>query len=339
MDILIFSINKIFITTLSTGSIYALGAIGITLIFSILRFAHFAHGDIMTLGGFIAYGLTIIMPGVGIYFGLPAAFVLLPIAAVITAVISFLIDLLVYQPLRKRSVKPVILLMSSIGVALMTQGILRMIVGVQSRSIFVDDKKDIFRLSFPKEIATSKIVFSEPQYLLIITLLVSVVCLQLFLNKTRLGKGMRAMADNPVLAKISGIPQQTVVMWTWLIGGWLAASAGIFLALDVSLKPDLGFNLLFPLFAAAILGGVGHPIGAVIGGFIVALTENLAVFNWSVFLKPLALYISDKYLDTVWEIPNVITLVPSEYKVVIPFVLLVALLVWRPTGIMKGNVL
>lgn len=339
MDVLIFSINKIVIPTLSTGSIYALGAIGITLIFSILRFAHFAHGDIMTLGGFIGYGLTIMLPGVGLYVGLPTAFVLLPIAAIITAIICYIIDKLIYQPLRNRSVKPVILLMSSIGVALMIQGLLRMFVGVQSRSIFIDDRKDIFRIKFPDDIASSKLVFSEPQYLLVVTLIVSVICLQLFLNKTRIGKGMRAMADNPVLAKISGIPQQTVIRWTWLIGGWLAASAGILLALDVSLKPDLSFNLLFPLFAAAILGGVGHPVGAVIGAFIVALTENLAVFNWSVILRPIASYASENYLESVWEVPNVIILIPSEYKVVIPFVLLVALLIWRPTGIMKGSVL
>jgi branched-chain amino acid transport system permease protein len=117
---------------------------------------------------------------------------------------------------------------------------------------------------------------------------IAVVALHLFLTRSRLGKAMRAMSDNPDLARITGINADHVVWATWAIGGSLAAAAGTLLSLDVTLKPDLSFNLLLPIFAAAIVGGVGKPYGAVAGGFVVGFAESLAVFNWAVLLRPSA---------------------------------------------------
>ena len=143
---------------------------------------------------------------------------------------------------------------------------------------------------------------------------------------------MRAVADNADLARVSGIGTETVVRTTWIIAGGLAAAGGTLLSLDVSLKPDLSFNLLLPIFAAAIVGGIGQPYGAIAGGLLVGFTETLAVFNWAVLLRPLGPHLPE------WvALPAKLTFVPTEYKIVVPFFILIAVLIWRPTGIFKGR--
>jgi branched-chain amino acid transport system permease protein len=148
-----------------------------------------------------------------------------------------------------------------------------------------------------------------------------------------MGKAMRAVSDNPDLARVSGISIDHVVRTTWLIAGALAAAGGTLLALDVTLKPDLSYNIILPIFAAAIVGGVGQPYGAIAGGLLVGFSETLAVFNWSVLLRPLK-----PLLPEFIEIPAKLAFVPTEYKIVVPFFILVAVLIWRPTGIFKGRV-
>ena len=332
MNELIFFLNKVLISGAVIGSIYAMGAIGITLIFSILRFAHFAHGDLMTTGAFITFALTALFPQAGIAIGIPTAFLMLPIAMVITSLLAVGIDKAFYKPLRNHNVKPIVLVMASIGVTLMLQGMLRLFFGTTSRNMFVDDRKEIFRLDLPWDLASKNIVITEPQILLFLFLIVAVVSLHLFLTRSRLGKAMRAMSDNADLARISGINVNLVVIVTWVIAGSLATAAGTLLALDVSLKPDLSFSILLPIFAAAIVGGVGHPYGAILGGFVVGFSETLAVFNWSILLRPLAEVMA-------WDLPANMALVPTEYKITVPFFILIAILVLKPTGILKGKVL
>jgi branched-chain amino acid transport system permease protein len=324
-----FFINKGLLAGLIIGSIYALGAIGVTLVFGILRFAHFAHGDMMTAGAFIALILMWLMPGAGPAIGLPTAFVLLPLAMILTAIMAVGLDRAFYRPLREANARPVVIVMASIGVMLMMQGVIRLFAGTEARQLYVG-AKNIYRIPFGK----SFIVVTEPQVLLFILTAVVVIALHLFLTRSRLGKAMRAVSDNPDLARVSGISIEQVVQATWIIGGALAAAGGTMLALDVTLKPDLSFNILLPIFAAAILGGIGQPYGAVAGGLIVGFTETLAVFNWSVLLRPL-----QPLLPAGVEIPNQITFVPTEYKIVIPFFILVAVLIWRPTGIFRGRVI
>ncbi|MBL7004845.1 MAG: branched-chain amino acid ABC transporter permease [Gammaproteobacteria bacterium] len=334
MNELIFFINKVVISGASIGSVYAMGAIGVTLIFAILRFAHFAHGDMMTMGAFFAYALTILFPQAGQFVGLPTGFVMLPIAVVMTAFVAVYIDKGFYQPLRKNNVSSVVMVMASIGVTLMLQGLIRLFGGIESKHFFFDERKDIFRLSVPFESASRKIVITEPQILLFIFTLVAVFGVHFILTKTKLGKAMRAVSDNPDLAQVSGININRVITFTWIIAGGLAAAAGILLSLDVSLKPDLSFNLLLPIFAAAIVGGVGRPFGAVVGGFVVGFAETLSVFNWAVLLRPFR----DNFPEWL-EIPSRLSIVPTEYKITVPFFILIVILIWRPTGIFKGKVL
>ena len=334
MNELVFFINKVVIAGSIISCIYALGAVGVTLVFGILRFAHFAHGDLMTFAAFFALLLSGTVAGVSPVFGLPSGFVALPIAMILTAALAIGIDRLFYKPLRDRDAKPLIIMVASIGVMLMLQGLLRLIAGTSPKSFFSEEKKDIFRLDLPFSLADKQIIITEPQVLLIISALIAVSALHWYLTRTRMGKAMRAMSDNADLALITGINTNSVVITTWIIAGALAAAGGVLLSLDATFKADLSFQLLIPTFAAAIVGGIGRPYGAVVGGFIVGFAESLAVFNWSVILRPLA-----DYLPQAFELPTRLTLVPTEYKIVVPFVILVAVLIWRPTGVLRGRVL
>jgi branched-chain amino acid transport system permease protein len=331
MNELIFFVNKVLIAGTVLGSIYALGAIGVTLIFGILRFAHFAHGDMMTMGAFVAFVLAAIAASLGIHAGWPTGFIVLPLAIPITAGIALLIDRLCYRPLRAQGAKPVTLLIASIGVTLMIQGLIRLFFGVSNRSFFENEPKQIFRIMVPLEGARRPIIFTEPQVLLIAVTILAVVALHLFLTRSRLGKGMRAMADNPDLARVSGINTHQVIRATWIIAGGLACLAGTMLALDVTLKPDLAFNIVLPIFAAAIVGGLGHAYGAIAGGFLVGYAETLAVFNWTTVLRPFA-----GLLPAGWSLPRDLSLVPTDYKLTVAFVILVVVLLYRPTGIFRG---
>jgi len=326
---LIFFFNTVVISGLVLGSIYALGAIGITLIFGILRFAHFAHGDMMTMGGFISFLLAAAVTAAGITAPVATGFVVLPVAMVIAAVLALGIDKGFYAPLRARGARPVTLLIASIGVTLIIQGLIRLFFGSGSYTFFETEAKRLFRLEVPLPDVTRTINFTEPQLLMVVSTALVVVALHLFLTRSRLGKAMRAMSDNADLAQVSGINTKLVVRVTWIIAGSLACMAGTMLALDVSLKPDLAFNIVLPIFAAAIVGGLGQSYGAIAGGFLIGFAETLAIFNWSILLRPMR--------DALpFDLPNNLAVVPTEYKLTVAFVILVIVLLWRPTGIFRG---
>ncbi|MCE8016910.1 branched-chain amino acid ABC transporter permease [Halomonas sp. MCCC 1A17488] len=335
MNELVFFINNVIVAGSVTGSIYAIGAIGVTLIFSIMRFAHFAHADMMTFGTFMVLLLTLAFPGVGGAVGLPTPIVMLPLAMVLTALLAVGVDKTFYKPLRAHGVKPIVMVIASLGVTLMLQGLIRLFAGTGAQNLYLaGERKEIYRLEMPFELASRPIIVTEPQIILFLLTIVCVMGLHLFLNRTRLGKAMRAMSDNPDLARASGINTNHIVAVTWVIAGGLAAIAGTLLALDVTFKPDLSFFLLLPIFAAAIVGGVGHPYGAIAGGFVVGFAETLAVFNWAVLLRPFR----DSLPEWLAQAGN-LAFVGTEYKIVVPFFILVAILVWRPTGIFKGKVI
>jgi branched-chain amino acid transport system permease protein len=332
MDELIFFINRVLISGTVLGSIYALGAIGVTLVFGILRFAHFAHGDMMTMGAFIAFLLASMLAAMGIILPLPMGFVVLPVAMVLTAFIALGIDKGFYAPLRARGAKPVTLLIASIGVTLMIQGLVRLIFGSGTKTMFAaGETKDIFRIDMSWAGGSRPINITEPQLIMFVVTALIVIALHLFLTRSRLGKAMRAMADNADLAQVSGINTALVVRVTWVIAGSLACVAGTMLALDVALMPDLAFNIVLPIFAAAIVGGLGHAYGAIVGGFLIAFAETLAVFNWTAILRPI-----NGLLTEGTELPANLALVPTEYKLTVAFVILVITLLVRPTGIFKG---
>ncbi|HUH78164.1 MAG TPA: branched-chain amino acid ABC transporter permease, partial [Devosia sp.] len=226
MDELIFFINRVLISGTVLGSIYALGAIGITLIFGILRFAHFAHGDMMTMGAFIGFLLAGLLASLGIVTPIPAGFVVLPLAMVLTAIIALGLDKGFYAPLRRRGVPSVTLMIASIGVTLMIQGLIRLIFGSGTKSFFGNESKDIFRIDMTAFGGSRPITITEPQVLMIVVTVLLVLALHYFLTRSRLGKAMRAMADNAALAQVSGINTAVVVRVTWLIAGALACVAG-----------------------------------------------------------------------------------------------------------------
>jgi branched-chain amino acid transport system permease protein len=326
---LVFFVDNGLIAGLIIGAIYALGAIGVTLIFGILRFAHFAHGDMMTMGGFIAFVLAGLFAATGIVFPVPTGFVVLPLAMILTAVIALGIDRGFYAPLRRQGARPVILLIASIGVTLMIQGVLRLFFGVSTRSFFEHESKRIIRIPTDLIGGGRDITLTQPQLLMIVLTIVLCYALNLFLSRSRLGKAMRAMADNADLAQVSGINTALVVRVTWIIAGALACCGGTMLALDVSLTPDLAFNIELSIFAAAIVGGLGQAYGAIAGGFLIGFAETLAVFDWSVLLRPLQPWLP-------FEVTSGLSLVPTEYKLTVSFVILVIVLLARPTGIFKG---
>jgi len=281
----------------------------------------------MTLGAFVTLILAGLLAAAGISTPVPLALLTLLPAMAITAILAIGIDRIFYRPLRERGSKPIIVVMASIGVMLMLQGALRIFAGVGTRNMFFDQPKDIYHIPIPG--ATRPLVLTEPQAVLIAFTVIAVIALHLFLTRSRLGKAMRAMADNPDLAQLSGINTALVVRVTWIIAGALASMAGTMLALDVTLKPDLAFNIVLPIFAAAIVGGLGQSYGAIAGGFLVGFAETMAVFNWAVLLRPFKSVLPD------W-IPNDLSIVPTEYKLTVAFVILVIVLLVRPTGIFKG---
>lgn len=270
------------------GSIISLGAIGVSLTFGILRFANFAHGDLMTLG---AYFTLIFVVG----FGLPMA-VSFVLAAVATALAALLVDRLVYRQLRQSP--PVILLISSFGMALILRSIIQLVWG-PGNQIYQTG------IQFPLVIAGLRI--KPDQIYILLGTVALVAALHLFLQRARIGKAMRAMADNAVLARICGIDTERVVMWTWVIGAVMAAAAGIFLGMDTRLHPTMGWQLLLSIFAAAILGGIGKPYGAIAGGMIIGIAEEMS----TLFLSP-------------------------AYKSAVAFALLIAMLIVRPKGLFGG---
>jgi len=332
MDQLIFFINKVLISGAVLGSIYALGAVGVTLIAGILRFSHFAHGDMMTMGAFFTFVFAIIAANLGIHAPVPTGFLVLPLGAAVTAIVALGLDRMFYAPLRRRGVASVTLLIASIGVTMMLQGVIRLFAGTSMRTFFDREPKLIYRLDLSFLGGTRPLTVTQPDALMVVLVGVIVVALHLFLSRSRLGKGMRAMADNPDLAQVSGINTQLVIRVTWLIAGALACVGGTMLALDVSLTPDLAFNIILPIFAAAVVGGLGQTYGAIAGGFLVGFAETIGVFDWSVFTRPLKGIAPDWLANA-----PTLALVPTEYKLTVSFVILVVVLLVRPTGIFKGT--
>ncbi|GJL83329.1 MAG: branched-chain amino acid ABC transporter permease [marine bacterium B5-7] len=342
----VYFINKGLLNAFKIGSIYALGAVGITLVFGILRFAHFAHGDMMTFGALIAFAGTVILRNLGINTEpIPTGLLALPLAVAATIILALIIDRHVYAHFRASKSPPVVFVMTSIGVTFILQGIIRLVGGTGDRQFFftavsngesIREDKGRWLVKFDWlrdhfDGFTQKLVITMPQLWLFIFTAVALVGLHYFLNHTRTGKAMRAVSDNEDLARISGIDVGRVVKVTWVIAGTLAAIAGTLLAMDTQYKPILAFNLLLPMFAAAIMGGIGKPFGAVAGAFIVALAETFAVFDW----RPIAGYLfADRF-----DMTASMALVPAEYKLAVPFAILVLVLIWRPTGIFKGQVL
>ena len=325
--------NYVLIPAVAYGSQLALGALGVTLIYGILRFSNFAHGDTMAFGAMVTILFTWLFQSWGISLGpLPTALLAIPLGIAATAALLLTTDKLVYQFYRRKKAAPVILVIVSMGVMFVMNGLVRFVIGPNDQR-FVDGERFIISAKEFKLLTGLKegLAFKTTQGITIVTAIILVVALFWFLNRTRTGKSMRAFSDNEDLALLSGINPDKVVMVTWIIVGALAATAGALYGLDKSFKPFIFLQLLLPIFASAIVGGLGNPLGAIAGGFVVAFSEVLITYP----LKKVLKYLMPENLEP----SGLVQLLSTDYKFAVSFSILVIVLLFRPTGIFKGKVL
>jgi len=326
-------LNYIFVPALAYGSQLALGAIFVTLIYGILRFANFATGDMMSFGTMFAILFTWYFQSLGVSLGiLPTALLAIPFAIVFMILYMLAVDKVVFSYYREKKSPPVMLAMVSIGVMFVTQAIVRIIIGPFDRRFF-DGERFILKANEFKEMTglNEGLTVKSTQVLTLFITLVVVSVLFWFLNKTKTGKSMRAYSDNEDLALLSGIDPKKVVMITWMIAGILATIGGVLYGLDKSFKPFTYFNNMLPIFAAAIVGGIGNPFGAFLGGYVIAFSEIFLTYAYKKFF----MYMLPESME-----PNsLVQLLSTDYKFAVSFSILVIVLLFRPSGIFKGKVL
>ncbi len=282
-----------------TGAILALGALGVSLALRLLRFANFAHAELLTWGAYIAFtftGFATAGEPIGPFsFGWQLLAGVL-VAAAGTALLAVAVDRLMFAHLRRRGAHDLTMVFASFGAALILRNLVVLLWGPDAHYYSEE-------LQIAVEVLPGIRMLPDQVFVLAVAL-VLVAALHLFLRYSRLGMAMRAMAESPALARVCGIGTEGVVRWTWIAGGALAAAAGVFTGLTVQLRPEMGFNLLLPILTASILGGAGSLFGAVAGGLAVGLAENLSVL-----------------------------VIPSSYLAAVPFLLLILVLWARPQGL------
>ena len=333
INAIVLLLNYIFVPALSYGSQLALGAIFVSLIYGILRFAYFTAGDLMSFGTMFTILFTWYFQSLGITLGVfPTALLAIPFAIIITILFTLVTDKLVFSYYRIKKSPPVMLAMVSIGVMFVTQAIVRIIIGPFDRRFF-DGERFILKANEFKEMTglNEGLSIKSTQVLTLFVTIIVVSILFWFLNKTKTGKSMRAYSDNEDLALLSGIDPKKVVMITWIIAAVLATIGGALYGLDKSFKPFTYFNNMLPIFAAAIVGGIGNPFGAFLGGYVIAFAEILLTYAYRKFF----VYILPESME-----PNtLVQLLSTDYKFAVSFSILVIVLLFRPSGIFKGKVI
>jgi branched-chain amino acid transport system permease protein len=334
MDILnaiVAFLNFVVVPGFSYGSQLALGALGLTLVFGILRFSNFAHGDTMAFGTMWVILFTWLFQSMGISGGvLPTALLALPFGIAVTCGFVLATDRMVYRFYRKQKASSIILVIVSTGVMFITNGLTRMIIGAEEQS-FADGARFVMTAQQFKDwtgLQEGLAIKSTT----VITVVLAAVCVALlfwFLQKTRTGKSMRAFSDNEDLALLSGINPDRVVMVTWIIATALAVIAGTLYGLDKSFRPFIYFQLLLPITAAAVVGGLGNPLGAIAGGFVIAFSEVVVTYAW----KKVVLYLVQVDLAP----DQLLQLLSTDYKFAVSFSILIIVLLFMPTGIFKGK--
>jgi branched-chain amino acid transport system permease protein len=323
--------NFVFVPGLAYGAQLALGALGVTLVYGILRFSNFAHGDTMAFGTIVAILVTWGLQGMGISFGpLPTALIALPVAIGATAALVLATDRGVYRFYRKVRAAPVILVIVSMGVMFVMNALTRFIIGVDEIN-FADGERFVIAARDFKEMTGLEegLAIRTTQVITVVTAAAAVGLLFWFLGNTRTGKSMRAYADNEDLALLSGINPERVVAVTWIIVAALATTAGVLYGLDKSFKAFTYFQLLLPIFAAAIVGGLGNPLGAIAGGFLIAFSEVTVTYAWKRVLGYL--------LPADLAPEGLVQLMSTDYKFAVSFAILVIVLLFRPTGLFRGK--
>ena len=313
------------------GCQLALGALGVTLVYGVLRFSNFAHGEIMAFGAMITILGTWLLQSweVGIA-PLPTALLALPVAIAFTGGLCLLSDRWVYRFYRRKKAQPVIFLVASVGVMFVLNGLIRFVIGPDDQ-VFTDGTRFLVNARQFKAATglAEGLTIKTTQTITVAVTIILVLWLFWFLGRTRTGKSMRAYSDNEDLALLSGINPERVVAVTWLIVGALAAVAGTLYGLDKSFKPFTFLSLLLPIFAAAIVGGLGSPLGAIAGSFVVAFSEVLLTYPYKKFLSYLG--------PEGWRPEGLVQLLATDYKFAVSFFILVVVLLVRPTGIFSGK--
>ncbi len=323
--------NFVLIPATAYGAQLALGALGVTLIYGILRFSNFAHGDTMAFGTMVTILVTWWLQSLGIGLGpLPTALLALPVGIAATAAMLLVTDRVVFRFYRKQKAVPVTLVIVSIGVMFILNGLVRFIIGPDDQRFadgarFIVNVRDFEAWSGLQE----GLAIRTTQGITLVTAVITVALLFWFLNHTRTGKSMRAFSDNEDLALLSGINPERVVTITWIIVAALATIAGVLYGLDKSFKPFTYFQLLLPIFAAAIVGGLGNPLGAIAGGFVIAYSEVAVTYA---FKKVLGYLLPDRL-----EPDGLVQLLSTDYKFAVSFAILVIVLLFRPTGLFRGK--
>ena len=324
-------LNFVLIPGAAYGAQLALGALGVTLVYGILRFSNFAHGDTMAFGTAATILVTWGFLALGISFGpLPTALLALPFGILITAGLVLGIDRLVYRYYRKVKAAPVILVIVSAGVMFMMNGITRFTIGVNDIN-FSDGERFLITAREFREMTglAEGLAIRTTQVLTLVVAVIAVALLFWFLNRTRTGKSMRAFSDNEDLALLSGINPERVVAVTWIIVAALATPAGVLYGLDKSFKAFSSFQRLLPIFAAAVVGGLGNPLGAIAGGFVIAFSEVTVTYAW----KKVITYIVPESMAP----DGLVQLMGTDYKFAVSFAILVIVLLFKPTGLFKGQ--
>jgi neutral amino acid transport system permease protein len=272
---------------LSLGSIYALGAVGLTLVYGVLKLVNFAHGDFLTFGAFMAYLASVTWGGPIV----PAVL----FAIVLTAVLGILFEKTMWGPMRVKRAGLLQLVLMSIGLAFVIRFTIQYFWGTQIRILDVDRTSTVEFLG---------ITVGQTRLIVIIVGFVVLLSVGLLLKLTLLGKRMRALADNLDLAETAGIDTSRTILYTWLFAGGLAGLAGAMAGAIIDVQPTVGFDLLLPIFAAVVLGGIGDAFGALASGIILGV-----VTEWSTFF------------------------IGAQWKIAVGFAVLIVILIIRPQGI------
>jgi branched-chain amino acid transport system permease protein len=325
--------NFVLVPALAYGAQLALGALGVTLIYAVLRFSNFAHGDLMAFGTMAVILVTWGLQSLGVSIApLPTALLALPFGIAAAVLLALLTDRWVYRFYRRQRSAGVVFVMASVGVMFIYNALVRFVIGTDEQR-FEDGARFMVRVNDFKEWTglDQGVAVRGSQVLTIVVMAITVTALFWFLQKTRTGKAMRAYSDNEDLALLSGISPDRVVAITWILAATLATIAGTLYGLDKSFRPFTYFQLLLPIFAAAIVGGIGQPFGAVAGGFVIAFSEVMLTYAYKGVLAYL--------LPEAWQPEGLVQMLGTDYKFAVSFIILVTVLLIRPTGIFRGRVI
>ncbi|MEB3231656.1 MAG: branched-chain amino acid ABC transporter permease [Leptolyngbyaceae bacterium] len=281
---------QLLINGVAVGSIIALSAVGLTLTFGILRLPNFAHGDFMTLGAYF----TLMLNGAGLPIWLAVGG-----GGALTIGGAMLTEQLVWQHLRDRRATSTTLIITSLGLALFLRNGIILVWGAANQA---------YNLPVVTALEVGGIRIAYYRIVVVGLAMVAIAILHAILQYTKVGKAMRAVADNIDLARVSGINVERVILWTWVLSMGLTAVGGSMYGLITGVRPNMGWFLILPMFASVILGGIGNPYGAIAGAFVIGITQEVSTY---------------------W--------MPSEYKIAVALALMVLVLLFKPQGLFQGT--